>query len=299
MRKPAILIALLLTAAAVSLQAQSVYSDFYVIPAAGHTPGVNGSVWMSDVAVRNISNTPMTLQLVFVEGGEANFDNVFPLVSAASTTGSALVPANGSVLLRDVLNGYRGMSAVTGAILIGADRPFAVTSRSYSMSPSGNTIGQTVLPARDFLDNVGMTTDNTVLAYLPGLISNAQFRTNLGFVAGSSNSGPMTIAVSLRNADGTIVGTRRFTIAAGNFTQLQFSASSVAPGQFDIGSAEFQIVSGNGALVPYASVIDNATADAVFVLGQFPGRTGGTAPLSFGKSAQPSLFREIFDRTRQ
>lgn len=57
--------------------------------------------------------------------------------------------------LADVLNNHRGPRETMGAILIGADKPFVVASRSFAVMPSRNTIGQTVSPVSDFLDNVG------------------------------------------------------------------------------------------------------------------------------------------------
>lgn len=274
------------------------YSDFYVLPAAAHTTGVNGTRWMSDVAIQNFQSTPLFVQLAVIESGEGTSDNVFPIANADAAA-SVRVPANGSVLLRDVLNGHRGLSNVTGAILIGADRPFAVTSRTFSMTPDGNTIGQTVPPARDFVDNtVGDTDLATAVAYVPGLIDNAGFRTNLGAVIGNgSATSDLVVNVSVRAADGTSAGTRTITVAPGNFTHLQFNVRSIIGTRaMDIGSAEFRITAGNGAVVPYASVIDNATADAVFIAGVFPNNAAATGPFMAAAPAGGSLFRALLSR---
>jgi|GEM_PF-1447511 len=288
------LLVVVATLGAVSAQAQSsIYSDTYIVPVASHINGQNGTVWMSDLAIHNIDPSPMTVQLVFIETGEGNADNVFPLIGNNSS-GSAVVAGNGSVLLKDVLNGYRGQQFSAGAILVGADRPFVMTSRSYSMSPAGNTIGQSVLAARDFIANLSGTSSNTALAHIPGLINNAQFRTNLGFVAanGSTSSAPMVVTITMRGGDGQQIGTRNFNVPAGTIEHLQFSSRGIADQTFDIGSAEVRITSGSGAVVPYASVIDNATADAVFVMGQFPLNSGAT-PSTAGA---PSIFRQWLDR---
>src|SRR5262245_48394118 len=85
-----------------------VYFDTYVIPAAGHTAGANRSLWLTDVAITNFSDTPLTVQLIVVEAGENNFDNIFPLTNDTNSSGSVTVPANGTLLLKDVLSGYRG-----------------------------------------------------------------------------------------------------------------------------------------------------------------------------------------------
>lgn len=281
---------------AMPLAAQQNSSDLYVIPVVSHTPGQNG-IWMSDVAIQNTQTTPLTVQLVLIESGEGNPNNIFPVTTPLNTLGAVTIPASGNVLLKDVLNGYRNLSNASGSLLLGGDKPFAVTSRSYIISPSGGTIGQTVPGAANFIDNtVGVTNNQGAVAYLPGLINNATFRTNIGFVAGnaSSTGQPMSVQVIVRNAAGTAVGTRAFSIPAGSFTHVQFSITSIVPAQLDIAGAEVLITQGNGAVLPYASVVDNVSGDAAFVMGQFP----ANAP-SAGKTGSPSIFRDLLNRIAQ
>ena len=57
MRKTATLLFLCLVMA-VSAQADH-YSDTYVIPVVGHVMGANGTMWMSDVSIRNFSTQPL------------------------------------------------------------------------------------------------------------------------------------------------------------------------------------------------------------------------------------------------
>lgn len=270
------------------------YADFYVIPIAGHTAGQNGTNWMSDVAVQNFQSTPLVVQFVVIESGFQS-DNVFPLATA-DDSGSVTVPANGNVMVKDILGDHRGMSSVTGALLVGSDRPFAITSRTYSMSPSGDTVGQTVPPAANFLDNT-LSPINlpTAVAYVPGLVQNSEFRTNLGFVAanGSGSGATMNLAITVKGPTGATLGTRNYSIAPGAVMQIQFSAREIAGANFDVGGAEFRITTGSGSVVPYASVIDNRTADAVFVAGNFPQNDSS----ALGTGAARSLFRSILDRT--
>src|SRR5262249_4196866 len=160
------------------------------------------------------------------------------------------VPANGTRILRDVLAGHGGGDTI-GAILLGADRPFAVSSRAYIMNSAGATQGQSVTPLRNFLDTTLAPTDLTsATAYVAGLSSNSHYRTNLGFGAGTGTSSGMTVEVTLRNASGTSLGTRTFFIRGRGFQHLQFSSASVSNQMFDEGSATFRIVSGAGSLAP-------------------------------------------------
>lgn len=270
------------------------YADFYVIPVAIDAPGANGTQWMSDVAIYNFGTTPLTVEMLFIQSGQGDPNNT---TDVTPTSLPIPIPGRGSVILKDVLDLIPGDTNI-GAILIGANAPFAVTSRAYSLSPTGDTVGQTVLPARDFLENaVGDVNNAGAVAYIPGLIANSRFRTNLGFVAATTNDNAagMTVEVTIRDSSGGSVGSRLFTIPGGNFTHVQFPSTAITGtvlpnSSFDAGSADFRIVAGDGAVVPYVSVIDNVTADAVFVSGQFPPNA------AFAKSGVPSAFRELFKK---
>jgi len=289
MRKPAILLLFVCTLAASAAHAAT-YSDTYVIPVVGHTIGANGTTWMSDLAIRNISNSSMDVQLVVVESGENTTDNVFPLVTD-DLDGFVTVGPNSTVMLEDIMDGYRGRMNALGALIVGADRPFALTSRTYS---NRSPLGQTVPGTADFLDNSLGTIDNNAVAYIPGVINNARARTNAGFVAGSggSTSTNMTVEVSVRNAAGGIVGTRRITVAPGQFIHVQFNIRTISLAQFDVGTLEFRIVEGEGTVVPYASVVDNATGEAAYIMGQFPNSTPTTSAF------RTNLFRSLMERAQ-
>jgi len=257
---------------------QSVYSDTYVIPVASHTVGAYGTTWKSDLAITNFQSTPLTVQIVVVETGELSSDNIFPLTTA-SIDGAVTIAANTTVQLRDVLNGHRGLQNVSGSLILGGNAPFAVTSRSYASNGGVQSVGQTVTPARDFFENATGRNDPTAVAYLTGLTNNASTRTNIGFLAGTGSAAgaTMSVEVTIRGANGAVLGRRIVSIPAGNFTHTQFSVSSVTSTPFDIGSAELRVLQGLGTVVPYASVIDNATNSAAYVMGQFPASTALSA----------------------
>jgi hypothetical protein len=287
MRKSAIflLVCTLLTAA--GAQAAH-YSDTYVIPIVGHVAGANGTMWMSDVAIRNFGTQPLTVELIFIESGVDVFDNIFPLVTD-DIAGTVTVVPNGTVLLRDILEGYETPN-VTGALVLGGSAPFALTSRAYT---SESPLGQTVEPQRDFFDLSLGSLDNTAFAYIPGIMQNAMTRTNIGFVAGSAGSAtPMVIEITVRNGAGGAVGTRNVTVPAGAFTQMQFPVASFATSSFEVGSVDFRVTAGEGVVVPYASMIDNATGEAAFVTGVFPETVRPSALSGTG-----GLFRSLFERS--
>lgn len=45
------------------------FGDFYVVPVAGHTPGMAGSMWQSDLIIHNFQTTPVTIEIGLVESG--------------------------------------------------------------------------------------------------------------------------------------------------------------------------------------------------------------------------------------
>ncbi|HVT02863.1 MAG TPA: hypothetical protein VHL58_05750 [Thermoanaerobaculia bacterium] len=268
------------------------FSDLYVIPVASHISGVNGTVFISDLSIQNFQSTPLTVTVLFIESGEGNAENVGNLVSTALPNGSVTVPAGGTVILRDVLSGYQGKTtALVGSLIVSGDKPFAVTSRNYSVNAAGGTIGQTVPPARDFVENaIGDTINAMATSYLPGLISNAAYRTNVGFTAAAGQAGAI-IEIEIKDADGTSLGKRSFYIGPNLYEHVQVAVTTIASKGFDAGSATLRITNGDAAVAPYASVVDNISSDAVFITGVFP----PNAP--FAKVASsPSRFRQLVDR---
>lgn len=263
-------------------------ADFYVIPVVAHVPGANNTLWMSDVAIHNFNDTPLSVEMIFIESG-AITENVEGLVPPESFPAS--IPPFGSAILKDVLQ-TASMQPTSGSLLIGGDQAFAVTSRTYSMSPAGDTVGQTVLPVSRFIESAPGEIPQSARAYLPGLISNANFRTNLGFAAATeNNAGGMLVEVTLRGAQGNILGRQTIFVPGGDLMHVQFSTRTMTDASFDAGAAEFRIIGGNGSFVPYASVIDNRTADAVYVTDNLGGTSGANAAT---EGAKP-LFRRVFD----
>lgn len=244
------------------------YSDTYVIPVAGHVPGVNGTLWKTDVVLRNFQASPLEVEFIVIESGFNPANNVYPLMTDA-INGSVVVPPNGTILMEDIMAGHRGMTASSGSLVVGADLPFSVTSRTYNDKVP---LGQTVPAARDFLVNSFGEADNQATAYIPGIASDAGKRTNVGFTAGNGGSVPLVVEVLIRNASGEIVGMRSISVPPATFMHLQFAVGPLLQPDtsLDLGSADVRIVEGEGALVPYASVIDNATDVATYIMGQLP-----------------------------
>jgi hypothetical protein len=292
MRKPAIFVLTCVLLAAGGAHAAH-YSDTYVIPVVGHVRGANGTMWMSDLAIRNFGAQPLTVEMVLIESGVDVYNNIFPLVTD-DLDGVVTVPANATVLLRDILGGYEKMT--TGALILGGSAPFAVTSRAYT---SELPLGQTVEPQSDFFESSLGTLDNTAFAYIPGVIQNGETRTNVGFVAGSGGSTMnMVVEIAVRNGAGTVAGTRRITIPNGAFAHLQFPLSSIVSSNFDVGSVDVRVVEGEGVVVPYASIVDNSRGEAAYVMGVFPKSEPSTRAAADSAGSPRGFFRRLLERRR-
>lgn len=259
MRKMIFVLCLTVACAASATQ----ISDFYVLPVAAHTNGANGTAWRTDVSIQNIQAKPLTVEMSLVATGEGLLDNIVALPGVT-------VPAGGSVIVPDIL---QNQTQTSGALLVGGNQAFALTSRTYDKTPAG-TMGQTVSPATDIASD-GNSATSTL--YIPGLIANASFRTNIGLVMSATT--PMTVVVSINGANGQTLGTRTFNVAAGMTTHVQFGTPSVAAAPFDAAGAVVRISAGTGTVIGYASIVDNGTGDASFVSGG-TAAAGAVSPLS-------------------
>ena len=265
MRKTLLFLSLLLSISAYGNH----YADTYVIPIAGHIQGANGSMWRTDVVIRNFRSTALDVDFIVIESGFDTSNNVQPLTSD-TVNGTVTIPANGTVLIEDIMKGHGGSTGMTGALVAGADFPFAISSRTYNDTVA---LGQTVPATRDFFVNSFGDADNAAFAYIPGIVNNDAARTNVGFTAGAGGSAaPMTVEIIIRNDTGAQVGSQQITIPAGRFMHIQVPVGPMlqSGSSLDLGSADFRIVAGEGVVVPYASVVDNASSVATFMLGQFP-----------------------------
>ena len=239
-------LALLLTSAASAAE----YSDLYIIPVAGHSRGAFGTAWRSDVALHNIQQVPIAVELAMVESGrEASAE---PLA-----VGTVHLNAGETRVLADVAGGFD--RDLAGALIVGAEMPFALTSRTYAEVASGRTVGQTVAPvgiagSADAVNDVGV---------LPALAQGDRERSNVGLFVAASHA-PLVVEVAALSESGATLGSQLVIVNEPGFVHRQFSLSQIA-GRATSATAVVRILEGDGIVVPYASIIDNTSAEAAFV----------------------------------
>jgi len=210
------------------------------IPGVGRAAGVNGTFWRSDVALFNPTGSRVTLSLRY-----------------AGTTKSLSLGARASYLLADVLT-QMGHSSGVGILDVswsGSTGP-VVTSRTYTTDERGGTYGQSVDPVEAFGAEL----------FVPGLRSDAGYRSNLGFLNGGTETEEVT--VTLISPAGYELASTRLTLQPKELSQQAmtslFPQVSASIGNFTLairGDA-------NARLFAFGSMIDNASGDPVFFGGR-------------------------------
>ncbi len=218
-------------------------ADTYVIPVAGHVSGANGETWITDVTLHNVGDSTIVVDLA----GIGPDGDVISL-----NTESATIAAHETVALRDVVR-----PSAVGALVVAGSGPFTGTTRVYTAGPAGD-VGTDVPAVNEFLG------PDTGAAFLPGIISNSRYRTNIGFLA-IADATDLQFEITLLDAAGTPIGRRTFEVAAGRAAHRQFSSRDIAPASFDSATARVTLIAGDGAITAYASVIDHASSDSSFI----------------------------------
>jgi hypothetical protein len=219
------------------------------VPVAAHNPGLNQSLWRTDLGLLNPGTTTANVQIKF------------PIVGAlvANTT---YVPAGAQSILTDVL----GQLAVNnqGALEVLSDQPLKVISRTYNQVPSGAACYPNGTQGQDYpavAPRDGLVAGTR--AYLAGLVENASYRCNIGLV----NVGPIpaTVLVELYDGAGRKLTEYTVPLAAGQWAQeIQPFKNKAAQANMDRGYAKITVQSGSGVF-GFASLVDNVTNDPTTV----------------------------------
>ena len=218
----------------------------YRVGGVAHAPGRHGSQWRSNLCVTNVSGATAHLTMTYRhDSGTAS--EVYSL------------GANRSREWTDVAESLFGMAgASAGSVEVSSDVPVLVTARTYNQGTSG-TFGQ-YLPGAD----AGQALAPGQLGVLPQIKNTADFRTNVGFV--NLGSAPCTVRVRLYSASGLQLGSAVTRSAnPGEWSQINDVFDEAGAGSSSLGMATVEIVSGDGPIWAYASVVDNTSNDPTTV----------------------------------
>lgn len=221
-----------------------------VLPAIGRAPGANGTYWRSDVTLYNPRSGAITMYLRYLAGGADNRN---------ATTRAYTLAAGRTLLISDVLNDF-GLASGTGALQVfwldGGTGP-VVTSRTYTSVSGGGTFGQSI-------DPVGAEGYDSIV---PGLRSDASFRSNVGLV--NSGDAPINVGVALLSVTGQQLGGAIVTLQPKSQMQTSLAALFPTVNVQSLGSFTLQAHTNDAAtLSAYGSIVDNGSGDPVFFAGQ-------------------------------
>jgi hypothetical protein len=219
-----------------------------IVPASGTGPGANGSQWQTQLMLHNTSSLPIGVTLIFHDGA-----------GAAESAAIDLAPRS-TVCLDDVVKTKFNRESATGAIEVVFDDAFlnklAATSRTFNRSSNGQ-FGQDI-PAV----NLASAATEGVAVVLNGPDDSTEARFNFGLFAAKA----AIVKWELVRADGSVAVSLEKEYAAG--TQTQYNGGIAAlfaqkPQDDDVVIASVL----QGSVLPYGSVINEATGDPTFVPG--------------------------------
>jgi hypothetical protein len=172
------------------------------------------------------------------------------------------VPAGAQSILTDVV-GQLGVEG-QGALEIAGDQPLKVTARTYNQSSPDAGCFANGTQGQDFpVLTAGSGLAAGQSAYLPGLVQNADYRSNVGLV--NTDEAPATVLVELFDGAGGKLAQYTVALAHGQWAQENrpFEKRAGAT-SLDRGYARVTVQSGSGVHA-FATVIDNVTNDPTTV----------------------------------
>ena len=241
--------------------------DSLIIPAVAHAGGIN-SQFQSDVRVSNTSAQLIEYLLTFTPSGDSG-------ITDGQQTQFSIEPGR-TVALDDILKTWfgSGNGSAIGTLEI---RPLTQTAASTSSSAlaglanlvtfassrtfnltSNGTFGQ-YIPAIPFANFIGRDR----LLSLQQIAQSARYRTNLGIVEGSGH--PVSLLVRVFGQSGEYLTDFPLDLRGGQHLQLNAFLRAQGIGNLNDGRVEIQVLSGDGLVTAYASVLDNETSDPLLV----------------------------------
>ncbi|MGA7992223.1 MAG: hypothetical protein WCC53_12360 [Thermoanaerobaculia bacterium] len=225
------------------------------IPAIVHADGANGARYRTDLFLFNPSERTQSVTLAVKPWSENRSEALLTL---------PLLPRE-SKTVRDVLYAAFGLSGVARLRFetfgtLDDSGGVRITSRTYTVSPSGGTYGL-LLPALNAFQSAGGGESLEILLPAGG----AGFRTNLALVDLSAAPGSGVVAVKVEVFDEA--GVRRdvfetpVPLAGGVQIDDLFRARGLGDGPR---SGVIRVSPAGGLVAAYASVIDNGTNDPLY-----------------------------------
>ena len=217
-----------------------------MIPATAKAAGQAGTDWRTDVTLMNLADDTATVDLEVWMRDQANPNPEQRTIS---------LQPKACVVEHDVLGGLFGLpDSSTASLLIRADEPLAVASRTYNATAEG-TYGQSIPTTR--LTRVFGAGQPAVLV---GLEENPSARSNLGIV--NITEAEIEVSAEFFDDAGTTLGSVAYAVPARGSIQRTRVLRDVVSGSVDAAWAELR--SADGSFMAYVSTVDAETGDPVY-----------------------------------
>lgn len=223
------------------------------IPAvAGTVPGLNGTVWRSDVSVLNLSSEQTSVILILFPDLTKD-----PVQFEIQERGPYTIDGFGQLTLKNVVSSEFNLPGKKGGLsVISTDgSPLAIASRTFTYAPTGGgTFG---------LNVNGVVAGDT--AWIPNVEHDAFFRTNVGiFLPITPPQGQsLGFTVTVFDDDGTQVASRSISFDQAGLIQRNLDYIGVDEALLD-GWIEIRCDDPTYLWYGYATVIDQASDDSVY-----------------------------------
>jgi hypothetical protein len=223
--------------------------EMIMVPVVAHVDGVGGTPWRSDLSITNREGVPIEVKLRYQPAADTTLSRRYNL------------QAHQTLLFEDIVQSVFRAGDGRGPIRLetaGVDiiEP-AVASRTVAERSFG-TFGQG-MPA--------VVRPQAGTSYLPGVRHDDDYRSNVAVTAMTDSAVVATFSL-YRGHAGLVAGGVSRTVAAGE--QRQWSLDQLFPGHARAGEPMTVDVRLSSPGVAYASVVDNASTDAVTYLGTEP-----------------------------
>jgi hypothetical protein len=255
-------------------------ADQVVLPGVARLAGDRGASWRTDVDVTNVSAVPVTVDVIFFPTGGG--DNTQALTRPVRL---GTIAPGATLQYADIFENLLGIDSGSGALVFfsaSADQPqlfepVVVTGRVYNATPAG-TYGLAA-PGLPWYDEASpqAASVGADAHLLPGLASNADFRSNLGVWNGSDPSTSIVARIEISNANGQVVARKDVSLPPLAHRQINDILATLGlSGQGYLARVSVLSYASSAAnprpyLFAYGAVIDNRTNDAIFVEGTYPG----------------------------
>ncbi len=248
-----------------------------IIPAVAHASGID-SEWQTDMRLFNMGTEKQKYALNLTVSGEDG--------TQFGKSSEIELASGQNTALNDVVKQWYGLGSLPGesatGVLeirplgaVGAGKgPLAVpvtralvslaSSRTYNRTPEG-TLGEHIpaLPFASFVGGGAPAGGEKSILSIQQLAQSSAYRSNLGVVEASGH--PVDVEIRVYDGEGAKMLTVPLSLKAGEHRQL--NQILAVNGLTDIGTAraEVEVVSGDGRIAAYGSVVDNVTGDPLQV----------------------------------